>query len=282
MSRKHPFHPDSVIGSYVDDLLSTPDGWDPYLESDATPQPGPASEPARPPGVRLAERPSTRLNLISPALREIPVEQPEPEPVTPPRKQAPPEPEPAPAPAPVPPPARVEAPAATPSPSVDTEAWPQGRPPWAQNGFECLIFRVGGLQLAVPLVLLGAIHRLDSPLTELPGRPDWFMGLLREGNQTINVADTARWVMPERYRREDFGDYQFVIRLDDSQWGLACHEVAQSFRVQPEDVKWRTANSRRPWLAGTIRQQMCALLDVSRLAQMLAEAQRSRKLDINR
>src|SRR5690606_15264011 len=54
-----------------------------------------------------------------------------------------------------------------------------GRPEWAQQRFECLLFSVAGLKLAVPLVCLGGIHAVQNAdeLTPLPGMPDWFVGL---------------------------------------------------------------------------------------------------------
>ena len=41
----------------------------------------------------------------------------------------------------------------------------QGRPEWAQGPFECLLFDVAGLTLAVPLVCLGSIYPLARPRT---------------------------------------------------------------------------------------------------------------------
>lgn len=180
-----------------------------------------------------------------------------------------------------PPPSEAEVAAQGGESPPQPESWLQGRPVWAQEGFECLIFRVAGLQLAVPLVLLGQVHRMDCDLTPLVGRPDWFLGLLTVGRNNIRVVDTARWVMPERYREGVRENYQFVIQLGDSSWGLACDQVAQSFRVQPDEVKWRSERSRRQWLAGTIKKEMCALLDVSRLAQLLAEAESGRHMDLD-
>ncbi|PVY79278.1 purine-binding chemotaxis protein CheW [Tamilnaduibacter salinus] len=171
--------------------------------------------------------------------------------------------------------------ASEPQPATDRgpEDWTD-RPDWAADPFECLIFRVAGLQLAVPLVLLGAVHRMDSELRKPPGRPDWFMGLLPSGGMNLRVADTAEWVMSGRVPKGARDGYQFVIRLDDSEWGLACDEVAQSFRLDPDDVKWRSGRSRRPWLAGTVVRHMCALLDVRTMARLLAQAERDHRLEI--
>ncbi|WP_371234354.1 CheW domain-containing protein [Pseudomonas sp. QE6] len=147
-----------------------------------------------------------------------------------------------------------------------------GRPVWAAEPFECLLFDVAGLTLAVPLVCLGSIYPLAGhELTPLFGQPDWFLGIL-PGNQggNLKVLDTARWVMPERYRDDYREGLQYVISVQGYEWGLAVHQVSRSIRLDPSEVKWRTQRQQRPWLAGTVIEQMCALLDVSALAELIA------------
>ena len=178
------------------------------------------------------------------------------------------------------------APVATPTPVPEAveppaPAAPEGRPEWGNQDFECLLFKVGGLQLAVPLILLGAIHPMDTDITPIPGRPRWYMGMMAVGKKNLKVVDTAEWVMAGRVPADARQGYRFVIRLDDSDWGLACDEVAQSFRLSPDDVRWRTARSKRPWLAGTVVQHMCALLDVGSMAGLLARAEREHRLDLD-
>ncbi|WP_068830748.1 CheW domain-containing protein [Pseudomonas sp. BMS12] len=147
----------------------------------------------------------------------------------------------------------------------------EGRPDWAEEPFECLLFDVAGLTLAVPLVCLGTIYPLaDTELTPLFGQPDWFLGILPCQAGNLKVLDTARWVMPERYR-EDFREgLQYVISVEGFEWGLAVHQVSRSIRLDPSEIKWRSQRSQRPWLAGTVIEHMCALLDVSALAGMIA------------
>ncbi len=146
-----------------------------------------------------------------------------------------------------------------------------GRPDWAEEPFECLLFDVAGLTLAVPLVCLGSIYPLaTAELTPLFGQPDWFLGILPCQAGNLKVLDTARWVMPERYR-EDFREgLQYVISVEGYEWGLAVHQVSRSIRLVPDEIKWRTQRSQRPWLAGTVIEHMCALLDVSALAELIA------------
>jgi len=153
----------------------------------------------------------------------------------------------------------------TPPPTID------GRPVWAQEPFECLLFDVAGLTLAVPLVCLGSIYPLAGhDLTPLFGQPDWFLGILPSQGGNLKVLDTARWIMPDRYRDDFRQGLQYVISVQGYEWGLAVHQVSRSLRLDPSEIKWRSHRGQRPWLAGTVIEHMCALLDVSELAELIA------------
>ncbi|VVN29301.1 hypothetical protein PS645_04742 [Pseudomonas fluorescens] len=146
-----------------------------------------------------------------------------------------------------------------------------GRPAWAAEPFECLLFDVAGLTLAVPLVCLGSIYSLAGhELTPLFGQPDWFLGILPSQAGNLKVLDTARWVMPDRYRDDFRQGLQYVISVQGYEWGLAVHQVSRSLRLDPNEIKWRSHRGQRPWLAGTVIEHMCALLDVSELAELIA------------
>ncbi len=158
------------------------------------------------------------------------------------------------------------------------EGWSEnGRPDWAQSRFECLIFLVGGLKLAVPLVTLGAIHQIDKKFNLLPGQDDWFIGILRTATENLKVIDTALCVMPERYKAEDREGLQFVISLHGYEWGLSCHEVSNSITLEPDEVRWRTQRGKRPWLAGTVVEHMCALIDPSGFHRVIERAEKPKK-----
>lgn len=173
-----------------------------------------------------------------------------------------------------PPPALVE-PVAT----LDTSALKAGglpprkggQPEWGEEPFECLLFDVAGLTLAVPLISLGSIYPLaDQELTPLFGQPDWFLGILPCQAGNLKVLDTARWVMADRYRDDFREGLQYVISVQGYEWGLAVHQVSRSIRLDPREVKWRSQRTQRPWLAGTVIDHMCALLDVAELAELIA------------
>ncbi|WP_095080124.1 CheW domain-containing protein [Pseudomonas sp. Irchel s3h17] len=146
-----------------------------------------------------------------------------------------------------------------------------GRPSWAAEPFECLLFDVAGLTLAVPLVCLGSIYPLAGhELTPLFGQPEWFLGILPSQAGNLKVLDTARWVMPDRYRDDFRQGLQYVISVQGYEWGLAVHQVSRSLRLNPNEIKWRSHRGQRPWLAGTVIEHMCALLDVAALAELIA------------
>jgi purine-binding chemotaxis protein CheW len=167
----------------------------------------------------------------------------------------------------VPPVVEVHLPPANTPPPVETD----GRPSWAAEPFECLLFDVAGLTLAVPLVCLGSIYPLAGhELTPLFGQPEWFLGILPSQAGNLKVLDTARWVMPDRYREDYRQGLQYVISVQGYEWGLAVHQVSRSLRLDPNEIKWRSHRGQRPWLAGTVIEHMCALLDVSALAELIA------------
>lgn len=77
--------------------------------------------------------------------------------------------------------------------------------------------------------------------------------------------------MPEKCNDQllDNLEYQYVIMLNNSAWGLAAEHLVDTLTLQQEDVKWMESTAKRPWLAGLVKDRMCALLDVDALIEML-------------
>jgi purine-binding chemotaxis protein CheW len=162
--------------------------------------------------------------------------------------------------------------------AADALAWINGRPQWAQRPFECLLFSAGGLTLAVPLVELGSIYPLErDDITEIFGQVDWFLGLIRTAYGNVRVVDCARVVMPERYRADMPEHYRYVITLNNSDWGLGVDALAGTAVLDPDSVRWRGERSKRPWLAGTVVEKMCALIDPAQLSAMFNQLDRKRR-----
>ncbi|GAA6185659.1 MULTISPECIES: chemotaxis protein CheW [Alteromonadaceae] len=142
--------------------------------------------------------------------------------------------------------------------------------------FQALFFEVAGLTLALPLTELGGIHKIQK-VGPLFGKPKWFKGVMLHRDEKLSVVDTALWVMPEKYNDElaESLNYQYLIMLDSSGWGLACERLITTSTLAPTDVKWRKANNKRPWLAGMVKDKMCALVNVKQLIKLLDKGQNS-------
>lgn len=136
--------------------------------------------------------------------------------------------------------------------------------------FQVLFFNIAGLTLAVPLVSLGGIVKIER-ISHIIGRPKWFKGVQTHRDATLNVVDTCAWVMPEKYSQElaESIDYQYLVLLEDSEWGLACESLVNAVKINKSHVNWRDKPGKRPWLAGVVKEQMCGILHVQALIEML-------------
>ena len=161
--------------------------------------------------------------------------------------------------------------AVTPPPQLKVEK------AYRKGSFQALFFSVAGLRIAVPLTELGGIHEL-GPINNLPGKADWFKGIMLHRAQKIQLVDTARWVMPEKYTATLATElnYQYVIMLGTSDWGLCCELLIDTINLEPEQIKWREQEGKRPWMAGLIKEQKCVLVDVDELVKLLNQG-----LDVN-
>jgi purine-binding chemotaxis protein CheW len=141
---------------------------------------------------------------------------------------------------------------------------------YRQGNFQAMFFDVAGLTIAVPLIELGGIHKIEK-ITSLMGKPDWFKGVMLYRDEKINVVDTALWVMPEKCNDalKESLNYQYIIMLNDSPWGLMAEQLVDTVVLSQDEVKWLDSTNKRPWLAGLVKEKMCALLDVSALIELL-------------
>lgn len=147
-------------------------------------------------------------------------------------------------------------------------------PAWANEPFQILLFEVAGLKLAVPLIELSGVIEWTDAVTEMPGHADFYMGILQHLGNKIAVIDTARMVLPTKKLAQLAGDeprnrVKHIVLIDDYRWGLACDKIGEVITLNPDDVKWRTSKTTRGWLAGTVIEHMCALLNSEGFSSML-------------
>lgn len=133
--------------------------------------------------------------------------------------------------------------------------------------FQALFFVVSGVTFAVPLTELGGIHQITK-INTLFGKPEWFAGVMTQRDSQLNVVDTTRWIMPDQTAAEP---YEYLVMLGNSPWGLACHQLNGTELLQDSRIQWRSSAGKRPWLAGMVKDKMCALLHVQELLGLLEE-----------
>ena len=151
-------------------------------------------------------------------------------------------------------------------------------PEWANEPFQILLFEVAGLKLAVPLIELCGVIEWNDSVTEMPGHADFYLGILQHLDYKIAIIDTAKMVLPVNKQSSLIGEnprdrVKHIVMIDDFQWGLACDTIGEVITLKPEEVRWRTSNTTRSWLAGTVIEHMCALLNSEGFSTMLKNGQ---------
>lgn len=139
---------------------------------------------------------------------------------------------------------------------------------WSSQGVECLVFNVCGLKLAVPLLFLGGVHEIiASDVKPLMGQPSWYLGMVHTDEHNLQAIDTAKFIMPERNQNLSEQGFKYLIQLEKTPWAIACQSIDDTVRLEASEIKWRGERGKRTWLAGTVIEKMCALIDVAGLLQ---------------
>ncbi|SHE23626.1 chemotaxis protein CheW [methanotrophic endosymbiont of Bathymodiolus puteoserpentis (Logatchev)] len=153
-------------------------------------------------------------------------------------------------------------------------------PKYAQDEFSALFFKVGNLVLAAPLTDLSRAIRFDGKVTKIPQQPLWFIGLKAELEQKIGILNMAYLIQGKS--RAGIRDYQQkpftnVILTEDGQWGLACDELLTIAKLTSEQIRWRTDRKSKPWLVGTVIEQLVVVVDIN---ELVPKRKRSEELGI--
>ena len=141
-------------------------------------------------------------------------------------------------------------------------------PYWAQCEFQALFFKVEHLILATPLTALSRAIKIERKPGKIAGQPSWFLGLLDDQDNRIGVLDTGQLVFGKnRGSQRDLENNPFkrVLITHDNRWGLACDEVLSIGRLMPDKVRWRTSRIKKPWLIGTVIEELTAIVDLQEL-----------------
>lgn len=152
----------------------------------------------------------------------------------------------------------------------------RGVPAWAGERFQAQLFEVAGLTLAVPLVKLTDVVAQAGEMAPLSGHSPLFAGQTDYRELPLRVVDTARLVLPAERVARLSGDptsrCRSLVVVDEGRWALAGSSIGAVIELESSAVRWRGGDGKRLWLAGTVIERMCALLDIDQLSRVLAAA----------
>jgi len=144
-----------------------------------------------------------------------------------------------------------------------------GIPGWAEAPFQILMFRVCGVNLAVPLNELDGIARWNGKSTPIPGQPDWQIGLFLHEQKKISLVDLTSLIMPERAATENEETARYLLLVGGARWGLLCNSIQRPGLVRADNIRWSRNREKRPWSYGIIIENLTVLLNIDALLMML-------------
>ena len=143
---------------------------------------------------------------------------------------------------------------------------------WATTPFQSLLFSANGVKMVVPLIQLHSIVNLTAPHNMCRvSDAAWFMGLFPWRGTHVKVIDICKLMAMEgaEFNGLEESAPKRIVLINDGSWGFVCDDVSKSFTLYPDQIQWRGDRTRRAWLAGTVIEYMCALLDMDEFALQL-------------
>lgn len=132
---------------------------------------------------------------------------------------------------------------------------------------QCLMFRVGGHLLSIPLIQLSSVVNWNQAITRLPESPDWLLGLVKHRDLNLRIVDSRLLL---NIKHEGNQQPEHLLVLDDGGWAITCDHLEQVVNLDYEEIQWRPADAGQLVL-GTIRKSLSTLLNPPGITRLLNE-----------
>lgn len=142
-------------------------------------------------------------------------------------------------------------------------------PDWATKPFEVLLLRLNQHHLAIPLLHIGMVCKIENDVRRLANAPDWFLGLYPYKGKNIKVLDTLHVLKDMSESDSTANPYRYFVTIGAQHYALACMNIEKVVKLQVDMVRWRSWRESNPWNVGIIPSQMCILLDAEALLNSL-------------
>ena len=144
-------------------------------------------------------------------------------------------------------------------------------PAWAEAPFQVLTFSLGKARLAVPLSSLSGIINLEQQPTQLPGQPDWSLGVVINHDSKVVVVDTQQVLMPEQVKDAiPPSGLKHLLLIGEGTRGLAVESLQGTEILDKSAIRWPGGKGTHPWYAGIVIEELTVMIDVDGLMEMLA------------
>lgn len=130
------------------------------------------------------------------------------------------------------------------------------------------LIRLGGLTLGIPTQAIAEVVTGAAQWTPASAARAGVLGSYSGASGTYTVVDTAALLVPGSTLQTTTAG-KCAVLLAGQRWALACDGIGARITPDPAQVNWRGAQGKRPWLAGTLREPTCALLDIPELLRLL-------------
>jgi chemotaxis signal transduction protein len=137
---------------------------------------------------------------------------------------------------------------------------------------QCLMFKVGGATLSVPLIDMGSVLPRSDNLTYLPQSPLWLLGILQHRGSNVKVVDSARLLkLPDS---NDKAPTKHFIVFAGEEWAISCDELGDVVNLDEQDIQW-SGQAGSGFSIGTIKQSLAQLLDPARIQRKLNQLEKT-------
>jgi len=145
----------------------------------------------------------------------------------------------------------------------------------SRKNLRCLRVTIGGLTVFIPTQMIGDIKKTQNELVPSKWLPSWIYEYKVDDDEPIQVINTQKLLFNGlKSQRLDLSKPVYVILIDDSAWGIACDSVGTLSTIEANQITWRSKQTRRRWLAGTVTgkgkgQPSGVVLDIRHIEKVL-------------
>jgi len=136
-----------------------------------------------------------------------------------------------------------------------------------------MTFKVSGITLGIPLNSFAGVQTLvDEPATESSSK-DWYLGRVGEAGTSIQIIDTYRLIVPQARQRSGYlGKPLYgrtIVLAKQGRLGFLCDQTLQVINLADDQVICSSDQTARAWLAGMVKEQGIAILDINQITDWL-------------